>query len=52
MVFLIHCVEKISDLFSNGNDLSFLFLVSFGTFKSHLVGRILHAKEVCKNLLF
>jgi len=52
MVFLIHYVEKIYDLFSNGNHPSFLFLVSFRTLKSHLVGGIFHAKEVCKILLF
>ncbi len=52
MVFLIHYVEKIFDLFSNGNDPSFLFLMSFWTFKSHLVGGILDVKEVCRILFF
>jgi hypothetical protein len=52
MVFLLHYVEKIYHLSSNGNDPSFLFLVSFWTLKPHLVGGILHAKEACKILLF
>jgi hypothetical protein len=52
MVFLIHYVEKISNLFSNGSDLSFLSLMYFWAFKPYLVGGILHAKEVCKIILF